>query len=445
MPRNLTDLMETAVASAPPEPHQANDITRLAQRHQRRRTTFVAAGAALAVVAVAGGAVGVTRGGHDASPEPAAPYQYGQVVSPSDAVPATSVPGFHEIQYALKAVDGQPQTRQMDQQGIPNPPYAEYTDVDAEGRLIVERREAGETSPVVTEVLAGPSASTSSAQVPPPPTTDNTVPITWLARFVGDGRLMWVPSAPVVKQGDVGIHVTDLTGAHDRPLVLDHSRPGPPAGGSLDVWVSGDRLWFVNPESSKTDLTAPPTYALYSTPLDDPAKVTLVADHTAGAVVSGGTVGWVTPDGRGFLGSTDGGAVSSFELPLDEGCTVYPWGGEFDQVAVTDGLLAFAEQCGTGDSMAVEAVVVDASGRVILHVRSQSAAYFAMGDGVFVFAGSDPSAPKAFGTYHADLRTGVFSQLGGDLSSVDRAPVVAGRFVLWHDSDSFHVGEFGAD
>ena len=78
MPRNLTDLMEAAVSTAPPEPHQAADITRLAERRQRRRTTFVAGAAALAVVAVAGGAFGLTRG-QGTTPEPAAPFKYGDL------------------------------------------------------------------------------------------------------------------------------------------------------------------------------------------------------------------------------------------------------------------------------------------------------------------------------------------------------------------------------
>jgi hypothetical protein len=30
----------------------------------------------------------------------------------------------------------------------------------------------------------------------------------------------------------------------------------------------------------------------------------------------------------------------------------------------------------------------------------------------------------------------------GDARTDLRAPVVAGRYVLWHDSDSLHVGEF---
>jgi len=51
MPRNLIDLMEAAVSAAPPEPHHASDITHLAERRQRRRTTFVAGIAAGALIA----------------------------------------------------------------------------------------------------------------------------------------------------------------------------------------------------------------------------------------------------------------------------------------------------------------------------------------------------------------------------------------------------------
>ena len=56
MPRDLTDLMERATTLAPPEPHAAADITRLAERRQRRRTTNIAIGSVLAVV-VAGRSV----------------------------------------------------------------------------------------------------------------------------------------------------------------------------------------------------------------------------------------------------------------------------------------------------------------------------------------------------------------------------------------------------
>ena len=89
MPRDLSQLMENAVSTPPHEPHLAGDITRLAQRHQRRRTTFVAAGAALVVVAVAGVTVGLS--GHQPStPEPAARYSFGL----ASTLPAICIASF---------------------------------------------------------------------------------------------------------------------------------------------------------------------------------------------------------------------------------------------------------------------------------------------------------------------------------------------------------------
>ncbi len=72
MPRNLTDLMEAAVSTAPPEPHHAADITRLAERRQRRRTTGIAGLAALAVVAAGGLGYGLT---HDHATTPRAGWR----------------------------------------------------------------------------------------------------------------------------------------------------------------------------------------------------------------------------------------------------------------------------------------------------------------------------------------------------------------------------------
>jgi hypothetical protein len=91
MPRNLTDLMEAAVSAAPPEPHHASDIARLAERHQRRRTAFVAGATAVAGIAVAGGAFGLTRG-RAATPEPADSFLHDQTVDASQAVAASSRP-----------------------------------------------------------------------------------------------------------------------------------------------------------------------------------------------------------------------------------------------------------------------------------------------------------------------------------------------------------------
>jgi hypothetical protein len=103
MPRNLTDLMESAVATAPPEPHLAADITRLAQRHQRRRTTFVAAGAALAVAVVAGALVGLAQN-HSSTPEPADHYKHDQTIDLSSSVSASTLPGFHLEPWTIPSI-----------------------------------------------------------------------------------------------------------------------------------------------------------------------------------------------------------------------------------------------------------------------------------------------------------------------------------------------------
>ena len=147
----------------------------------------------------------------------------------------------------------------------------------------------------------------------------------------------------------------------------------------------------------------------------------------------------MTPDGRGFLGAA-GGRIQSFRLPLDAGCSVYSHAGQFQQVAVAPGLLAFAESCGKGDSQ--EAVVVDGSGRLILHVDTEGSFGYSLTDGAFAFAGADTPTLPEVGMYRVDLRTGVLALLGKQKPSIDQFPEVAGRYVLWHDSDSFHVGEF---
>jgi hypothetical protein len=108
--------------------------------------------------------------------------------------------------------------------------------------------------------------------------------------------------------------------------------------------------------------------------------------------------------------------------------------------AVTPGLLAFAEQCGSGRSRTYQPVVVDGAGRLVLHVDTPSAGDFALDGSSFAFIGIGGPGQRT-ATYRVDLRTGVMAALGGEFSS-SGPPVLAGRYVLWHDSRSYHVGEF---
>jgi hypothetical protein len=234
--------------------------------------------------------------------------------------------------------------------------------------------------------------------------------------------------------------VTDLSGGDDEPLSLDTSKIAVPTGDSRAVWVAGDRLWFTDIQPAK-NLKAAPTYDLYSYPLHDGGAYRLVANQIVGAAGAGGFVGWVTRSGRAFLGPAEG-PIESFDLPLDKGCRVHPFAGQFGQIAVTDGLLAFAERCGTGEAERQEAVVVDARGRMVSHVDAAATFDYSLSGGTFAFAGIAGPASSGTGLYHVDLRTGILAQLGRTTDSVQWPPVVAGRYVLWHDANTFHVAQF---
>ncbi len=208
----------------------------------------------------------------------------------------------------------------------------------------------------------------------------------------------------------MGARVTDLAGSHDQSLVFDGSQAAP-SNGSGDVQVSGDRLWFTHQELSSANLKAAPTVALFSVPLDDPTRLTSVARHVVAAGESDGTIGWVTRDGHGYLGYA-GGHIASFALPLDPGCTVYPWANQLDQFAVTRGLLVFAEQCGTKEARTFQPVVVDGSGRLVLHVSTPSSGDYALSGASFVFLGLGGPSGRRAATYRVDLRDGAMARLG---------------------------------
>jgi hypothetical protein len=155
MPRDLTDLMERATSFAPPEPHAATDITRLAARRQQRRTTSIAAGLAVGMVAAGVIGYGTTRSG-DRTPKPVGPVPGRLHQSVADAVPPSSVPGFETIDYGVPSV--------ASNLGPLAPAGAgQYADVDAGGRLMVMRMaESGGSTPRLsaTYELIGGSGQT---------------------------------------------------------------------------------------------------------------------------------------------------------------------------------------------------------------------------------------------------------------------------------------------
>jgi hypothetical protein len=435
MPRNLTDLMESAVSSAPPEPHRAYDITRLAQRRQRRRTSFVAAGAALAVVAVTGAGFGLTRGGHDASPQPAAPYKMGLTVDLSSAVPASAVPGYRIEPWTIPSVQ---------RFGAGLGPLGTYQQVDAAGRLIVEDAPEGDPAgPLRIRVFDGPGEAPRALQRPPSPGSNSGNPINWIPSFLDDGRLLWHPSAPIVDAARAGFHLTDLDGRHD-VFVHGHITVGHLT--TQDVtrpWVSGDRFWFTSYDNSS--LKGGISNSLYTVTFS--GQVTKVAEHVAVAQVGDGTVAWVTTDGEVVTESASTGPQHHVTVPLPAGChmpstQVFQNAGQ-SPLGVSRSLIALSLTCGTSKTALPQLVAFDEEGRLIVHITGMFSFNPSLGPDELVFQGLDPKAPFSGTAFRYDLVTGTLAQVAPFWKGSPLAyPQGSGDRVLWYDAKGGHVGEF---
>jgi len=430
MPRDLTDLMEAATSSAPPETHLAGDITRLAQHRQRRRTTWVAAGAAAALAVVAGVTVGLTLE-HPSRPEPAAPIRTDQRVSARDAVAASSVAGYRELHYAVPATAG----------GVSDGPAVTYTDLDASGRLVVTHGTGGDLSfPTSVQVLDGPDATGSSVTPPASPGTSGGRPIVWVPSFADLQRLLWSPFATVAQQAGTGVHVTTLEGSQDQ-FVPTRSAVNAAHHGLHQVWLGGDRLWFTLEQRPSLSSRAP--YELLSAPLSDPSQLTTVAPRVAAADVRDGMVGWLTGDGHLVTQSVQGGSQHSVAIPLDHGCAETP-AGAMDQegsFAVGGGLVALTERCTSGDQPLDEPLVLDSAGTRVVHLVDVSGFALSVGSDALVFSGFATGEQEG-SAYRYDLRTAQLAELGSGMHAFTVPSVSAGRYVLWTDSEGTHVGEF---
>lgn len=417
MPRNLTDLMEAAVSAAPPETHHASDITRLAARHQRRRTTFVAGAAALAVIAVGGGAFGLTRG-QDSTPEPAAPYKYGQELDAKDAVAATSVRGFRVLPWT------QPSVQNLSS-GIVLP---NYTGVDASGRLIVQTYGGTNVAELRTIRLYDAPGQPAAPLRTPVSTGKNPQP--WVPSFTGDGRLLWTTNATDQRPT---VHVTDLSGGADVTAPGGRSTVG-----QTSDWVTGDSVWYA---VSRTVTTrAVESSGLYTKSLSGGTPAHLVAKNVVAADVSDGRAAWVTTDGRLHVAHADGSGVRDVPVPLDAGCAVTPgpYASDSQPVAVMRGVVALRERCGKGGD---QLLAFDMSGRLLVHVKGLEVGTLSMSGTSLAFDGTDAQQFEENFVY--DLRTGTLASLGQFQGRVyPGSPQVAGRYVLWYDGAGGHVGEF---
>ena len=227
------------------------------------------------MVAVAGGAFGLTRGGDDSTVEPTAPYQYGQELDVKDAVAATSVRGFRVLPWT------QPSVQHLGGGSTSLPTYA---GVDASGRLIVEPyRDAGHRGARHGSAVRRPGQPGAALEPPPSEGTSGEVD----AEFTGDGRLLWTSTrlqgAP---EGVNTIHVTDLAGGRDVSIPVGSVNDG------VRAWVTGD------PRGTRGDVVTSPGHrdpsALRPCPSPGIATARLVARDVLAADVSDGVAAWVT-------------------------------------------------------------------------------------------------------------------------------------------------------
>jgi len=436
MPRDLTDLMEAATRTAPPEPHAASDITRLAATRHRRRTTSIAAAASVAVIAAGLAGYGATRG-HATTPEPAAPYKLDQTVDLSSAVPASTLPGYREEPWTLPSVQ---------HLGPGLGPLPTYREIDSQGRLIVGDAPTGDPRDAFrSRLFDGPGQAPQPLLQPPSPGVNSGHQIAWVPSFL-DGRLLWTPDTPIVDSGKAGFHLTDLDGGND---VFVHSelRAGNATNDATPspnhAWVSGDHIWFLAYDSGTIKGNS---YSLYTASFS--GEVTKVADEVAAAAVADGTVVWVTTDGHLATESAAGGPQHSIDVPLSEGChlpstvVIQNASGEH-YLAVNHSVIALTEACGTARQPLGDLLAFDLAGHALVHVTGVYAVSPALGEDDLVFRGLVPPGLERSETFRYDLVTGTLVGLGpvGKVRSLQE-PRAAGDYVLWYDAKGGHVGEF---
>jgi len=410
MPRDLTDLMERATSFAPPEPHGAADITRLAAHRQRRRTTLAASGAALAVVVVAGVAVGLT-GNHPTEPEPAHRFKLDQSVDVTRAVPVSSLPGYRLEPWTVPSVQ-----HLAGHQLLPT-----YGDVDAHGRLIVVDAPSGipQQGPFRARLFDSPGGAPQPLQAPA-----SSGSTSWIPRFYGADQLLWSGSQP-------GFHITDLQGGHDRFVRSTFQVGSDRLVASADDVTAGS-MWMKVFDHALPKSQASVFNVYRATFSGDVRKV---AGGVVALDVGSGTAGWVTTGGQVFTQAATGSTPRPVPVPLDQGCRVAPTSllQGTNTFAVSSSAIALPEACGA--KAVLRLLAFDLSGRRLVRVDGGPAfnVDFAGETVVFHAAGS---------TFRYDLVTGSLARLTPPRTSrILQEPRGTGSYVLWYDGAGGHVAK----
>jgi hypothetical protein len=426
MPRDLTDLMESATRTAPPEPHAAADITRLAARRHRRRTTSLAAAACVAVIAAGAAGYGLTRGDSDTAPEPAAPYKLDQTVDVSQVVSPSTLPGYTLQPWTIPSVQRLPDGSAI----------ATYQAVDASGRLLVVDAPDGtqQQGPFRARLYDTPGGAPLPLQAPASPGNAGSVPITWLPAFYGDDQLLWHASTGPSPSPN-GFHITDLQGGHDE-FVPDtfqisngeiQANPEDVTDGS--VWMS----LFVRSVTKGAFNVSDVYRGTFS------GDVTKVGTGVIALDVGPGMAGWVTTRDQVFVQAATGTAPERVRVPLDKGCRL-PAAGVLQSVgafAVSSSAVAIDERCGSGHRATDRLLAFDLSGRRLARITGVLAFNVSFAGHALLFQGNGM-------ILRYDLATGTLAQLGTPTGRGPQAlPQGAGSYVLWYD-DRGHVAKIGS-
>lgn len=414
MPRDLTDLMEGATRSAPPEPHAAADITRLAVRRHRRRTTSLAAGLAVAVVAAGGLGYGLTRT-HDAAPQPAQGFKLDQTVDLSQVVPASTLPGYTLLPWTIPSVQRFPDGSAIDT----------YHAVDASGRLLVVDAPGGTQllGPFRSRLYDAPGGPAQPLQAPPSPGSIRGVPITWVPTFYGDDQLLWRASTNQ-------FHITDLSGGHDR-VVPARFRAGSQTLVADPENVTDGSIWMTGPGRTSANglVNVSDVYrATFSGQAAQVGSDAIVLD------VGTGMAGWVTTKGQVFVQTAADAKARRVDVPFDPGCRLVPAAQlqGLGALAVSSSAVAILEQCGSGAKSVRQVLAFDLSGRPLVRVTGADPFQLSFAGDTVLFEADEL-------VLRYDLVTGTLAQLG--VPGPSQPPLGAGSYVLWYDQSGGHVAD----
>ena len=414
MVTELRHLLEESVQHPPAEPHGTAAILRRA-RARRRRHQVVAAGSALAVLAVAGIGYGVVReltGGTGAD-RVAHTEPVGPVVHPDVAVPGG--PGKDVTVFASYL------NRHVNSRN-----GRHYEQVTSDGRVLVSqatRRDQFDPLSEYTRFGLQDPVTGGLRWLPAPPGAryaDDHAPSGPMVVAVHGNTVVWLDR----DRAPVPIDVYDLGTRTWSHFTIDTKAfPGSDDGIDLEApAVSGDRLYFV-----PLGLDAP-LYrrTLWSVPLDGsepPTEVTRVGDWG----IDGDTLVWTdisnAPTSRVTVRNLETGKEHSFDPQSGDRCNQL-------SLAVARGVIALGEFCGEKGPIRDDRVhVVTTDGRPLVTLQGSGIEVGGVSRGFVTATAYGEGAPA--GTYVYDLAASRLVRISTDVGEPGPNSVAGGRTLTW--------------